>query len=95
MCKSLWPSLPPTPVDGFVNPFYFCFGFPDRQFPTSVSDQYDDYSDHKDFMTMTLNSTTKVNGLPVVEMIYGNKKFEAFFLKSWLTEGGMIKTILR
>jgi len=37
----------------------------------------------------------KVNGLPVVEMIYGQKKFEAFFLKTWLTEGGMLKTILR
>ena len=46
-------------------------------------------------VTMTLNSTTKVNGLPVVEMIYGTKKFEAFYLKSWLTEGGMLRTILR
>jgi len=36
-----------------------------------------------------------VNGLPVVEMIYGTKKFEAFYLKSWLTEGGMLRTILR
>ena len=39
--------------------------------------------------------STQVNGLPVVEMIYGNKKFEAFFLRTWLTEGGMLKTILR
>ena len=37
----------------------------------------------------------QVNGLPVVDMIYGKKKFEAFFLKTWLTEGGMLKTILR
>ena len=36
-----------------------------------------------------------MNGLPVVDMIYGKKKFEAFFLKTWLTEGGMLKTILR
>jgi len=36
-----------------------------------------------------------VNGLPVIDMIYGQKKFEAFFLKTWLTEGGMLRTILR
>lgn len=50
------------------------------------------------------NSTTIVYGglssrncgnLPVVEMIYSSKKIEAFFLKSWLTEGGLIRTILR
>lgn len=45
--------------------------------------------------TMKLKSSTKVNGLPVVDMIYGEKKFEAFFLRTWLTEGGMLKTILR
>ena len=28
-------------------------------------------------------------------MIYGDKKFEAFYLKSWLLDGGMIRTILR
>jgi len=33
--------------------------------------------------------------LPVVDMIYEGKKMEAFYLASWLTEGGMLKTILR
>ena len=33
--------------------------------------------------------------LPVVDMIYESKKMEAFYLASWLTEGGMLKTILR
>jgi len=40
-------------------------------------------------------SSRLVNGLGVIDMIYGKKKFEAFFLKTWLTEGGMLKTILR
>jgi len=40
-------------------------------------------------------SSRLVNGLPVIDMIYGKKKFEAFFLKTWLTEGGMLRTILR
>ena len=33
--------------------------------------------------------------LPVIEMIYESKKMEAFFLSTWLTEGGMLRTILR
>jgi len=33
--------------------------------------------------------------LPVVEMIYGQKKIEAFFLRTWLREGGFLKTLLR
>ena len=28
-------------------------------------------------------------------MIYESKKMEAFYLATWLTEGGMLKTILR
>jgi len=40
-------------------------------------------------------ASRQVNGLPVVDMIYGDKKFEAFYLKSWLLDGGMIRTILR
>jgi len=36
-----------------------------------------------------------VGNLPVIDMIYESKKMEAFFLRSWLTEGGMLKTILR
>jgi len=50
------------------------------------------------------NSTTIVYGglsgpvagnLPVVDMIYDSKKMEAFFLGTWLTQGGMLRTILR
>ena len=33
--------------------------------------------------------------LPVVDMIYDSKKMEAFFLGTWLTQGGMLRTILR
>lgn len=36
-----------------------------------------------------------MNNIPVVEMIYGNKKVEAFFLRTWLTEGGMLRTLMR
>ena len=28
-------------------------------------------------------------------MIYESKKMEAFYLATWLTEGGMLKTIMR
>jgi len=37
----------------------------------------------------------RVSNLPVIEMIYGSKKVEAFFLKTWLTQGGLLRTILR
>ena len=40
-------------------------------------------------------SGENVGNLPVIEMIYEGKKMEAFFLTSWLTEGGMLATILR
>merc|ERR1711970_458615 len=33
--------------------------------------------------------------LPVIDMIYGSKKMEAFYLSNWTREGGMLKTILR
>jgi len=36
-----------------------------------------------------------MNNIPVVEMIYGEKKVEAFFLRTWLTQGGMLRTLLR
>ena len=50
------------------------------------------------------NSTTYVYGglsakpvgnLSPIDMIYHEKKMEGFFLKTWLTRGGMIRTILR
>ena len=50
------------------------------------------------------NSTTYVYGglsdkpvgnLPHLDMRYHNKKVKGFFLKTWLTRGGMIRTILR
>jgi len=36
-----------------------------------------------------------VGNIPVIDMIYQSKKIEAFFLRTWLTEGGMLKTIMR
>ena len=29
------------------------------------------------------------------EMIYGSKKLESFYLRTWLTEGGLLRTVLR
>jgi len=40
-------------------------------------------------------SGANVGNLPVVEMIYDSKKMEAFYLATWLTEGGMLRTIMR
>ena len=44
---------------------------------------------------MLLLSGPVAGHLPVVDMIYESKKMEAFFLGTWLTEGGMLRTILR
>jgi len=40
-------------------------------------------------------SKKPVGNLPPVDMIYHSKKVEAFFLGSWIIEGGKIKTLLR
>jgi len=40
-------------------------------------------------------SGANVGNLPTIDMIYESKKMEAFYLGTWLTEGGMLKTILR
>jgi len=34
-----------------------------------------------------------VSNLPVIEMIYGNKKMEAFFLRTWMMEGGFLRML--
>ena len=36
-----------------------------------------------------------VANLHPIEMIYHQKKVEGFFLRTWLTQGGLVKTILR
>eukprot|EP00091_Calanus_sinicus_P006045 TRINITY_DN16639_c0_g1_i1.p1 TRINITY_DN16639_c0_g1~~TRINITY_DN16639_c0_g1_i1.p1 ORF type:complete len:242 (+),score=76.46 TRINITY_DN16639_c0_g1_i1:69-794(+) len=37
-------------------------------------------------------SGATVGNLPVIDMIYGSKKMEAFYLGSWMIAGGMLKT---